>query len=130
MLGVTYNLFLLEQTLEWPHVSQATRDLEFGMEHAVAELPVLELITAIARALVDKPEEISVSATSVEFGTLLRLKADPSDVGKIIGKQGRTARSLRTLLGAISVKLKHRYSLEIIEHLESHPAKQERSYDA
>jgi predicted RNA-binding protein YlqC (UPF0109 family) len=85
------------------------------MTHPVAELPVVELMTAIARALVDKPEEISITAASIEFGTLLRLKADPSDVGKIIGKQGRTARSIRTLLAAISVKVKHRYSLEIVE---------------
>ena len=85
------------------------------MAHPVTEFSVVELMTAIARALVDKPEEILVTATAIEFGTLLRLKADPSDVGKLIGKQGRTARSIRTLLGAISVKVKHRYSLEILE---------------
>jgi len=75
----------------------------------------VELITAIARSLVDKPEEVSVGATSNETGTVLRLRVDPTDVGKVIGKQGRTARSLRTILGAVSVKLHHRYSLEIIE---------------
>ena len=75
----------------------------------------MELITAIARSLVDKPEEVSVGATSNETGTVLRLRVDPTDVGKVIGKQGRTARSLRTILGAVSVKLHHRYSLEIIE---------------
>ncbi len=75
----------------------------------------MELITAIARSLVDKPAEVSVNATSNETGTVLRLRVDPTDVGKVIGKQGRTARSLRTILGAVSVKLHHRYSLEIVE---------------
>lgn len=96
----------------------------------VAGLSAVDLMSAIARALVDKPEEIFVTATSIEFGTLLRLKADPSDVGKIIGKQGRTARSIRTLLAAISVKMKHRYSLEIVEDPASRPSNQERSHDA
>ena len=75
----------------------------------------MELITAIAQSLVDKPAEVSVNATSNETGTVLRLRVDPTDVGKVIGKQGRTARSLRTILGAVSVKLHHRYSLEIVE---------------
>lgn len=75
----------------------------------------MELITAIARSLVDKPEEVSVGATTNETGTVLKLRVDPTDVGKVIGKQGRTARSLRTILGAVSVKLHHRYSLEIVE---------------
>jgi len=79
------------------------------------ELSIVELITAIACALVDKPEEVSVVQASDQTGTVIRLRVDPTDVGKVIGKQGRTARSLRTLLGAISVKLKHRYSLEILE---------------
>ncbi len=65
--------------------------------------------------LVDQPEAVLVNETSNDAGTVLRLRVDPSDVGKVIGKQGRTARSLRTILGAVSVKLHHRYSLEIIE---------------
>ena len=85
------------------------------MPESSAEPSALELITAIARSLVDKPEAVSVSQTSNETGTVLRLRVDPSDVGKVIGKQGRTARSLRTILGAVSVKLHHRYSLEIVE---------------
>jgi len=85
------------------------------MSESSAEPSAVELITAIARSLVDKPEEVSVGATSNETGTVLRLRVDPTDVGKVIGKQGRTARSLRTILGAVSVKLHHRYSLEIIE---------------
>jgi hypothetical protein len=82
---------------------------------SIPEYSVVELVAAIARSLVDKPEEVSVNATSNEAGTVLRLRVDPTDVGKVIGKQGRTARSLRTILGAVSVKLHHRYSLEIVE---------------
>lgn len=74
-----------------------------------------ELICDIARSLVDKPELVSVKASHQEGGTVLHLSVDPADVGKVIGKQGRTARSLRTILGAVSVKLHHRYSLEIVE---------------
>ncbi|HET9099365.1 MAG TPA: KH domain-containing protein [Acidobacteriaceae bacterium] len=85
------------------------------MSQSSAEPSAVELITAIAQSLVDKPAEVSVNATSNETGTVLRLRVDPTDVGKVIGKQGRTARSLRTILGAVSVKLHHRYSLEIVE---------------
>ena len=85
------------------------------MSESSAEPSAVELITAIASSLVDKPEAVSVNATSNEAGTVLRLRVDPTDVGKVIGKQGRTARSLRTILGAVSVKLHHRYSLEIVE---------------
>ncbi len=91
-------------------------------EHS-PELSAVELMVEIARSLVDKPEAVTVETTAQEAGTVLHLNVDPSDVGKIIGKQGRTARSLRTILGAVSVKLHHRYSLEIIEQrkLESPP---------
>lgn len=85
------------------------------MSESSAEPSAVELIAAIARSLVDKPEAVSVNEASNEAGTVLRLRVDPSDVGKVIGKQGRTARSLRTILGAVSVKLHHRYSLEIVE---------------
>lgn len=89
------------------------------MSESPAEPSAVELITAIARSLVDKPEEVSVNAASNEVGTVLRLRVDPTDVGKVIGKQGRTARSLRTILGAVSVKLHYRYSLEILEEARS-----------
>lgn len=79
------------------------------------EESIADLIVAIASSLVDRPEEVSLSKKSTESGTLLKLKVLPADVGKIIGKQGRTARSMRTLLGAISVKVGHRYYLEILE---------------
>lgn len=85
------------------------------------EEPVVRLLEAIARTLVDKPEEVSVRATSGEMGTLLRLHVDPMDVAKVIGAQGRTARSLRTILRAVSVKLGHRFFLEIDGGIEANP---------
>jgi predicted RNA-binding protein YlqC (UPF0109 family) len=84
---------------------------------SIPEYSVVELVAAIARSLVDKPEEVSVTESSTETGTVFRLKVDLTDVAKVIGKQGRTARSIRTILGAISVKLKYRYSLEIVEDI-------------
>jgi uncharacterized protein len=90
-----------------------------------SDLSVAELLTAIARSLVDLPEDVSLHEVPSETATLLRLKVHPTDVGKIIGKQGRTARSIRTLLGAISVKVKHRYSLEIVEDVASSPMDRE-----
>jgi uncharacterized protein len=74
-----------------------------------------ELITQIARALVDIPEEVAVEAEESDEGTRLRLRVAPSDTGKVIGKQGRTARSMRTILAAVSMKHRHRYSLDILE---------------
>jgi predicted RNA-binding protein YlqC (UPF0109 family) len=74
-----------------------------------------ELVEEIAKALVDIPEEVSVREVAGEQATLLELKVAPSDLGKIIGKQGRTARSIRTLLGAASMKLNRRFTLEILE---------------
>ena len=76
---------------------------------------VKELVEDIARALVDTPEEVSVREVSGEHVTLLELRVAATDVGKIIGKQGRTARSLRTLLGAAGMKLNRRFTLEILE---------------
>ncbi|MEO6911895.1 MAG: KH domain-containing protein [Edaphobacter sp.] len=74
-----------------------------------------DLVTELARALVDKPEEVSVETLPDGEGILLRLHVAPSDVGKVIGKQGRTARSVRTVLSAASMKLKRRFSLDIVE---------------
>jgi hypothetical protein len=74
-----------------------------------------ELITQIARALVDAPAEVNVEAVEKGESTALRLHVAPTDVGKVIGKQGRTARSLRTILGAVSMKHRHRYTLDIVE---------------
>ena len=77
--------------------------------------PVVELVELIAKALVDKPEEVSVNLVEGEQVKVLELKVDPSDLGKVIGKKGRTAKSIRTLLGAAGMKLKKRFTLEILE---------------
>jgi predicted RNA-binding protein YlqC (UPF0109 family) len=73
------------------------------------------LMTQIAQALVDEPEAVQVEAIQEGDSTLLRLRVAPGDIGKVIGKQGRTARSLRTILGAASMKLHHRFGLDIVE---------------
>jgi predicted RNA-binding protein YlqC (UPF0109 family) len=78
-------------------------------------LAVDELVREIARALVDAPDAVQVESDSREENTVLRLRVAPQDVGKVIGKQGRTARSVRTILGAVSMKLHHRYTLDILE---------------
>ena len=74
-----------------------------------------DLISYVSKALVDMPEAVSVNEIVVEQTTVIELKVDKTDLGKIIGKQGRTARSLRTILNAASTKLKKRSVLEIIE---------------
>lgn len=74
-----------------------------------------ELVTEIAKALVDIPDEVSVREVEGEQTTVLELRVAPSDLGKVIGKQGRTARSIRTLLGAAGMKLNRRFTLEILE---------------
>jgi len=74
-----------------------------------------ELVTEIARALVDDPDNVTVETIADGDATIIRLRVAQSDVGKVIGKQGRTARSMRTILSAASMKLKHRFSLDIVE---------------
>ncbi len=78
-------------------------------------LAVNELVREIARALVDEPSAVEVESVSRDENTVLKLKVAPQDVGKVIGKQGRTARSVRTILGAVSMKFHHRYTLDILE---------------
>ena len=74
-----------------------------------------DLINSIARALVDHPEEVSVTEVEGNQTSVLELKVAKEDLGKVIGKQGRTARAMRTILGAASAKMKKRTVLEIIE---------------
>jgi len=74
-----------------------------------------DLISYIAQALVDRPEEVSVSEIQGNQTSVLELKVAKEDLGKVIGKQGRTARAMRTILSAASAKLKKRTVLEIIE---------------
>ncbi|HEU5393973.1 MAG TPA: KH domain-containing protein, partial [Candidatus Methylomirabilis sp.] len=69
----------------------------------------------LARALVDDPSEVSVEAVEDEKTTTLRLKVAPADLGRVIGKQGRTARAMRTLLHATAAKARRRAVLEIVE---------------
>ncbi len=76
---------------------------------------IRELVEEIAKALVDIPEEVQVREVQGEQVTVLELRVAPSDLGKVIGKQGRTARSIRTLLGAAGMKLNRRFTLEILE---------------
>ena len=74
-----------------------------------------ELISYIAQALVDHPEEVKVTEVEGNQTSVLELKVAKEDLGKVIGKQGRTARAMRTILNASSAKLKKRTVLEIIE---------------
>jgi predicted RNA-binding protein YlqC (UPF0109 family) len=76
---------------------------------------VKHLVTEIAKALVDSPDEVAVTEIAGEQVTVLELRVAPADLGKVIGKQGRTARSIRTLLGAAGMKLNRRFTLEILE---------------
>jgi hypothetical protein len=74
-----------------------------------------ELITVIAKALVDAPEQVEVYETAGEQTTVLELRVAKEDLGKVIGKQGKTARAMRMLLTAASTKLKKRAVLEIVD---------------
>ncbi len=73
------------------------------------------LVEMMAKALVDKPDEVSVNEVEGEQTTVLELKVAKDDLGKVIGKQGRTAQAMRTILGAASTKIKKRCVLEIVE---------------
>jgi len=73
------------------------------------------LIEEIAKALVDEPEEVVVQSLEGQQVTTLELKVSANDLGKVIGKQGRTARSIRSILSAANGKLNKRYTLEILE---------------
>jgi len=74
-----------------------------------------ELVELIAKALVDQPEKVEVREIEGEKLTIIELRVAPGDLGKVIGKQGRTARSIRTLLNATATKLRKRAVLEILE---------------
>lgn len=74
-----------------------------------------QLVEMMAKALVDKPEEVEVTEIEGEQTTVIELKVAKEDLGKIIGKQGRTARAIRTIIGAASTKIRKRSVVEIIE---------------
>jgi len=74
-----------------------------------------ELVTYIAKSLVDRPDQVSVAEVEGNQTTVLELTVAKEDLGKVIGKQGRTAQAIRTILSAVSSKVKKRTVLEIIE---------------
>mgnify|MGYP001169477076 FL=1 len=74
-----------------------------------------ELVTFIAKSLVENPERVEVSEVQGDITTIIELKVAQEDMGKIIGKQGKTARSIRTLLNATAAKVKKKTVLEILE---------------
>ena len=74
-----------------------------------------ELVEMIAKALVDSPDQVKVSMLDGEQSSIIELRVAPDDVGKVIGKQGRNAQAIRTILGAAGMKIKKRLSMEIIE---------------
>jgi len=74
-----------------------------------------ELVEFIARSLVDQPDQVVVEELGGDRGTTLELSVAPEDLGKVIGKQGRTARAIRTILSAAALKASQRVVLEILE---------------
>jgi len=74
-----------------------------------------ELLELIAKSLVDRPDEVEVTEVEGEQTTVLELRVAREDLGKVIGKQGRTARSIRTIVASAGMKLKKRVVFEIIE---------------
>lgn len=74
-----------------------------------------ELVEFIVRSLVDNPDKVMLEEVEGEKTTVIELRVDPSDLGKVIGKQGRTARSIRTILNAAGIKKGKRVVLEILE---------------
>jgi hypothetical protein len=74
-----------------------------------------ELVEAIAKALVDNPDQVHVRAIEGEQVTVYELRVHKSDLGQVIGRQGRTAKAIRTILSAVGMKLRRRFTLEILE---------------
>ncbi len=74
-----------------------------------------DLLVEIAKALVDNPEDVQVTEVEGEQTTVLELRVQNEDLGKVIGRQGRTARAIRTLLSAAGMKIHKRFVLEILE---------------
>jgi predicted RNA-binding protein YlqC (UPF0109 family) len=76
---------------------------------------VKELVELIAKALVDNSDKVQVSQIDGEQSSIIELEVAPEDLGKVIGRQGRTAQAIRVILGAAGMKLKKRFNLELIE---------------
>ena len=84
-----------------------------------------ELVEKVCKALVDYPDDIKVTQIDGEHTSILELRTNQSDLGKVIGKQGRTAQAIRTILGAAGMKQKRRFNLEILENFDSEEKKEE-----
>jgi len=83
------------------------------------DVSVSQLLHKIANTMIDRPEFLSIKAIATEDGATFTIDAHPDDTGKLIGKQGRNAKSIRTLLGAAGMKLRRRYTIVITEeHLQ------------
>ncbi len=74
-----------------------------------------ELVAFLAKSLVDNPDEVRIRTMEREQATVIELEVAPADLGKIIGRQGRTARAIRTLLSAAGQKSRRRYILDILD---------------
>lgn len=74
-----------------------------------------KLVEELVKAIVDKPEEVKISEVEGESTSVIELKVAKEDIGKIIGKEGKTAKAMRTILSAASQKMKKKTHLEIIE---------------
>lgn len=77
-----------------------------------------ELVETVCKSLVDNPDDVKVTQIDGEQTTILELRVHQSDLGKVIGKQGRTARAIRTILAAAGMKQRRRFNLEIIERFD------------
>jgi uncharacterized protein len=73
-----------------------------------------DLVEAIVKAIVDHPEEVKVNEVSGELTTILELRVAPTDMGKVIGRQGRTAKAIRTILNAAGMRANRRMEFEIV----------------
>ena len=79
------------------------------------EVTVKELVELITKSLVDDPDKVKVTQLDGQQSSIIELRVAPEDMGKVIGKQGRTAQAIRVILGAAGMKLKRRVNLEIVE---------------
>jgi predicted RNA-binding protein YlqC (UPF0109 family) len=79
------------------------------------ETAVKELVEQIVRSLVDNPDRVKVTQLDGEQSSIIELTVAPEDLGKVIGKQGKNAQAIRTIIGAAGMKLKKRVNLEILE---------------
>lgn len=76
---------------------------------------IAEAVRTLIKLMVDRPEDVTVECLPIDSGASLRVSVDPSDIGKIIGRQGRTARSLRVIVAAMGMATKQRIGLDIKE---------------